>query len=94
MAAVKTYLFKPKPSDPTKLVVVVAEENKHIGGASALAKTLGFKDMRAAEESYVSEIFQGKSKATGAWADGSYLQERKAQQEILIVLSFEFGLLQ
>lgn len=65
MASVKTYLFKPKPTDPTKVVVVLAEESKHIGGASALAKTLGFKDMRAAEEAYVQELFQGKSKASG-----------------------------
>lgn len=63
---VKTYAFKPKggSSDAVKLVLVAAEESKEIGKASALAKTLGFKDMRAAEDDYVREIV-GEGKAAG-----------------------------
>lgn len=60
---VRTYAFKPKGGD-ARLVLVVAEESKDIGKASALAKTLGFKDMRAAEDDYIREIV-GEGKATG-----------------------------
>lgn len=56
----KTYTFKPKGSgaDIPKLVVVIAEQSKDIGKASALAKKLGhgIKDMRAAEEEYIKQV--------------------------------------
>lgn len=81
MAAVKTYLFKPKPTDPTKIVVVIAEESKHIGGASALAKTLGFKDMRAAEDAYVQDLFQGKSKTAGGCRHRSLFHRRQGSTD-------------
>jgi prolyl-tRNA synthetase len=64
---VKTYAFKPKGSaDVPKLVLVVAEEAKDIGKASALAKKIGagMKDMRAAEEDYLKEII-GDGRANG-----------------------------
>ncbi|KAL7009311.1 hypothetical protein EMMF5_000941 [Cystobasidiomycetes sp. EMM_F5] len=51
----KTYAFKPKGGD-AKLVLVAAEDDRDIGKASALAKQIGVKDMRAAEEDYVKEI--------------------------------------
>ena len=65
---VRSYAFKPKggssSNEAVKLVLVAAEESKDIGKASALAKTLGFKDMRAAEDDYVKEIV-GEGKASG-----------------------------
>lgn len=61
--ALKTYLFKPKGSD-AKLVLVCAEHDKDIGKASALAKSIGVKDMRSAEEDYVKEVL-GVGKAEG-----------------------------
>lgn len=62
--SVKTYAFKPKGGDQ-KLVLVVAENDKDIGKASALAKQLGggIKDMRAAEEDYLKDLV-GEGKAT------------------------------
>ena len=70
--SIRSYAFKPKGGNDAavKLVLVVAEEDRDIGKASALAKTLGFKDMRAAEEDYIKEIV-GEGKATGGsplWA--------------------------
>ena len=47
-------------------MVVAAEETKDVGKASALAKQLGIKDMRAAEDDYIKELL-GDSKATGAF---------------------------
>merc|ERR1712093_773915 len=60
----KTYAFKPKGGDQ-KLVLVVAEDDKDIGKASALAKQLGsgIKDMRAAEEDYLKDLV-GEGKAS------------------------------
>ena len=55
----KTYAFKPKgAADVPKLVLVLAEQSKDIGKASALAKKIGsgIKDMRAAEEDYIKQI--------------------------------------
>ncbi|KAK9900204.1 prolyl-tRNA synthetase [Cystobasidium minutum MCA 4210] len=55
----KTYAFKPKGSaEVPKLVLVLAEQSKDIGKASALAKKIGsgIKDMRAAEEDYIKTI--------------------------------------
>ena len=48
-------------------MVVAAEETKDVGKASALAKQLGIKDMRAAEDDYIKELL-GDSKATGAFS--------------------------
>ena len=59
-----TYAFKPK-SGEHKIVLVVALESEDVGKASALAKALGLKDMRAAEEEYVMQVL-GEGKATGA----------------------------
>lgn len=56
---VKTYAFKPKgAADIPKLVLVLAEQSKDIGKASALAKKIGngIKDMRAAEEEYIKQL--------------------------------------
>lgn len=63
---VRTFAFKPKGGNDAavKLVLVVVEEDRDIGKATALAKTLGFKDMRAAEEDYIKEVV-GEGKATG-----------------------------
>ena len=73
---VRTYCFKPKGGNDAavKLVMVAAEEDRDIGKASALAKTLGFKDMRAAEEDYIKEVV-GEGKATG----GSPLKPTQAR---------------
>lgn len=64
--SVQSRAFKPKGGSDAavRLVLVVAEEDRDIGKASALAKTLGFKDMRAAEEDYIKEVV-GEGKATG-----------------------------
>ena len=59
----KNYFFKPKGGD-YKLILVVAPENEDIGKASTLAKSLGVKDMRAAEEEYIIE-WLGEGRATG-----------------------------
>lgn len=56
---IKTYAFKPKgAADIPKLVLVLAEQSKDIGKASALAKKIGsgIKDMRAAEEEYIKQL--------------------------------------
>ena len=70
--AVKSYAFKPKltasAAEGLKLVLVVAEDGKDIGKASALAKLLaseGVKDLRAAEDGLVNETL-GVSRADGA----------------------------
>ena len=70
--AVKSFAFKPKltaaASESLKLVLVVAEDGKDIGKASALAKLLaseGVKDLRAAEDGLVTETL-GVSRADGA----------------------------
>lgn len=58
---VNAYCFKPKGgADTPKLLVVFAEESKNIGAASALAKSLGYKDARAADESLVQEVLAVK----------------------------------
>ena len=62
----KLFFFKPKPDAQTKLVVVAAEADKNIGSASNLAKVLGFKDMRSAEDSHVQSILS-VSKAEGLY---------------------------
>lgn len=66
----RTYTFKPKGSaDVPKLVVVLAEQDKDIGKASALAKKIGngIKDMRAAEEDYLKQILGDvETKESGA----------------------------
>jgi prolyl-tRNA synthetase len=61
----KSYYFKPKSSDAElKLVVVAAEEDRDIGKASALAKQLGLKDMRACDDAALKELL-GVGKAEG-----------------------------
>jgi hypothetical protein len=63
------YFFKPKPhGEPYKLVLVLAEADKAIGSASSLAKTLKFKDLRAADDALVSDVL-GKSKADATLQD-------------------------
>lgn len=81
---VRTYCFKPKGGNDAavKLVMVAAEEDRDIGKASALAKTLGFKDMRAAEEDYIKEVV-GEGKAT---VSPLALSEQNASS-VLLVLS-------
>ena len=61
----KSYAFKPKGGD-AKLVLVVAEPDKDIGKASALAKLLGegIKDLRAADDALVEETL-GTNRAQG-----------------------------
>jgi len=73
----KTYVFKPKGGDK-QVVAVVCEHDKDVGKASNLAKTLGLKDMRAAEESYIQEHL-GESKASGQFSGNE--EKSKTQTE-------------
>lgn len=70
---------QPKGGD-AKLVLVAAEDDRDIGKASALAKQIGVKDMRAAEEDYVKEIV-GETRANS---------ESGASCLILVVLILTF----
>jgi len=63
----KTYAFKPKgTAESPKIVLVVLEESKDLGKATALAKKVGsgIKDLRAADDEYVNEML-GEGKTTG-----------------------------
>ncbi|GAA94737.1 uncharacterized protein L969DRAFT_456525 [Mixia osmundae IAM 14324] len=57
---IKHYFFKPKPAASSnsaiKLLVVLAEVSKDIGKATALAKQLGYKDLRAADDGQVKDV--------------------------------------
>lgn len=80
----KTYAFKPKGSaEVPKLVLVLAEQSKDIGKASALAKKIGsgIKDMRAAEEDYIKTILgENESKESSKLG----YSNRVLQHEIVI----------
>lgn len=63
---IKAYAFKPKgAADVPRLLIIFAEETKNIGSASALAKSLGYKDARAADDALVQEVLN-VSKAEGS----------------------------
>ncbi|MBW0471126.1 hypothetical protein O181_010841 [Austropuccinia psidii MF-1] len=64
----KISLFKPKPlaGSPLasiQLVVLAIEQSKELGPASALAKKLGLKDMRAAGDDVIMTVLQKPNKA-------------------------------
>jgi hypothetical protein len=73
MTATRSYAFAPKGAPgETSLVLVVAEASRDIGKADALAKKLGFKSMRAADDALVQKTL-GVDKKDGALDRSSHL---------------------
>jgi len=74
---INSYVFKPKGgADTPKLLVVFAEENKNIGSASSLAKSLGYKDARAADDALVQEVLTVKKSEGSLCCSQSFVCQR------------------